>query len=240
VYDLWTSNGSDDNVERHVLVERSNPNRPVYLRTINGTLTVTVHFEQFHTRQANPDWFNVPSYCGSYPEKSQKYNLNPKIKIATENEIAKLTKFYDSLNRTSSPQTVCDQAVACAKQICGTCHCAYVYGGEEDCCNTHSGGMDCSGMVQYSYVHCAGYSKMPRTTFEMWQQLTGHCGACSPEKTGDCHVGDLLFYYPSSSGPDHVVMYIGGGLVAECPHTGEDCHIIHPYSSPYVGCRRIC
>src|SRR5690348_9047017 len=95
------------------------------------------------------------------------------------------------------PSDVCAKAASCASRICGTCHCPYVYGGETDCCSSHKGGLDCSGLVQYCY-RSAGDSSMPRTTFEMYAQLKETCGSCHPSATGSCHVGDLFFYYPSS------------------------------------------
>lgn len=49
------------------------------------------------------------------------------------------------------------------------------------------------------------------------------CSGCSPGNTSGCKIGDLLFYCTSQPCPSHVVMYIGGGRVAECPHAGTLC-----------------
>lgn len=166
---------------------------PIFFQQVDPNVGgIEIHFWRFETKQPNPDWFDIPPACN----QSLPF-VTPKL----QSTIQRLSK---SINVTL-PSDVCNKAASCAKTICGTCHCPYVYGGESDCCSSHKGGLDCSGLVQYSYVHCGGYSGMPRTTFQMWSQLKEGCGSCSPSNTGACHVGDLFFYYPSSQGPDHVI-----------------------------------
>jgi len=234
-------------ISRTLFVAQNLPNVPViYEEKHEGVGSVQVHFWAFQTHQPNPDWFDIPQQC--IPHSIQKLSKTHSTPVHHEEEVdvisdAEAQIIIEKLSKAANlslPTDICTKAASCASQICGQCHCPYVYGGETNCCSGSHGGLDCSGLVQYSYVHCGGWSGMPRTTFQMWDELKTDCGACSPTNTGACHVGDLFFYYPSSSGPDHVIMYIGNGLAAECPHTGADCRILRPYSSPYVGCRRLC
>jgi len=145
---------------------------------------------------------------------------------------------------------VCNKASQNARYY-SSCGCPYVWGGISCGCSG-KGGMDCSGLTYTSY-RGAGWTGIARTAAAQAQQ-GGSCGSCSPSNTGPCHEGDLFFYNfgditlqnQDISSPlhsltiDHVVMYIGGGFVAECPHTGLNCRVIHPYSQSYVTCRRFC
>lgn len=70
---------------------------------------------------------------------------------------------------------------------------------------------DCSGLAQA--VLRANGINVPRTTFEQW-------AAGRPVDMGHLQPGDLIFYEPSSRGPQHVAIYIGGGQVVVDPHTG--------------------
>jgi len=228
--DLWI--GIDEGKTKLLAVDSRDVNRPYYFEEISSTRHVVIYTDSFDAGRVDEHWFDVPKECGTQfvTKKSEErkehhnYHNNDNSSISVE----------------LLPIATCDNTIKCAKEICGTCHCPYVYGDEDFCCTTHRGGFDCSGMVQYSYVHCGHWNGMPRTTYEMYADLKTGCGACRPDSTKDCTVGDLFFYYPSSIGPDHVVMYIGDGKVAECPHTGLDCHIITPYMTEYVGCRRLC
>lgn len=97
----------------------------------------------------------------------------------------------------------------------------YLWGG------TTPSGFDCSGLVQYAYAHF-GIS-LPRTSQEQ-------VGSGVPV-TGDLQPGDLLFFEPSSSGPQHVGMYVGDGMFIEAPHTGANVRIV-PVRQ-YCAARRI-
>jgi len=225
---LWTA--FDEGRTKLLAVDSLDVNRPYYYEEVTSTRHTTIYTDSFDTGRVDQRWFDVPNECGTpSPVLFNKKSEEKKYKFNNDSALVGLL-----------PITVCDNTIKCAKEICGTCHCPYVYGDEDFCCTTHRGGFDCSGMVQYSYVHCGKWNGMPRTTFEMYADLKTGCGACKPDATKDCIVGDLFFYYPTSTGPDHVVMYIGDGKVAECPHTGLDCHIITPYMVEYVGCRRLC
>lgn len=86
----------------------------------------------------------------------------------------------------------------------------YVWGGASP------GGFDCSGLVQWLYGQ-KGIS-IPRTTY---QQI----GAGAPVTLNSLLPGDVIFLGPTQQGPDHEVMYVGGGNVIEAPHTGSNVRI---------------
>jgi len=131
---------------------------------------------------------------------------------------------------------ICNAAATCGDHF-GTCGCPYVWGGNSCGCKG-KGGFDCSGIVHHCYVN-AGYPGIARTAAAQAAQGT-HCGNCRPDNHGPCVKGDLFFYNFGGGAIEHVVMYIGGGKVAECPHTGENCRVIAPYMQAYVTCRRHC
>jgi len=134
------------------------------------------------------------------------------------------------------PAAVCEKTVECARHY-ATCGCPYVWGGNSCSCGG-KGGLDCSGIVHTCYVS-AGYPGIARTA-EAQSHQGSSCGSCHPSSTGSCTKGDLFFYDFEGKGVSHVVMYIGGGDVAECPHTGVNCRVLKPYTSHYVSCRRFC
>ncbi|WP_150243624.1 C40 family peptidase [Nocardiopsis quinghaiensis] len=74
----------------------------------------------------------------------------------------------------------------------------YVWGG------TGPGGYDCSGLTQAAWA-AAGVS-LPRTTY---QQVNAGQRVSWENK----QPGDLLFFYPGGSGPDHVGMYAGDNVM---------------------------
>ena len=88
----------------------------------------------------------------------------------------------------------------------------YVWGG------TSASGVDCSGLVCYSY----GY-KRGRTTYDM----IGSLQATGDWKTSmsELSVGDLVF--PSSG---HVGIYIGNGQMIHAPSPGRTVCIASVYS----------
>lgn len=97
----------------------------------------------------------------------------------------------------------------------------YVYGA------TGSSEFDCSGLVMAAWA-AAGVS-LPRTSEEQFAAL--------PEiSQSQLEPGDLIFFFPTSSGPSHVAMYIGNGMYIQATHPGSTVQwaSLNP-SSPYYG-----
>ena len=96
------------------------------------------------------------------------------------------------------------QAVRIAQQYLGV---PYRWGGADPI-----GGFDCSGLVQYVYA-------------QLGIQLTHYTGSQFYEGARvlpwELQPGDLLFFEPSSRGPQHEGIYIGGGRFIQAPHTGD-------------------
>jgi len=85
----------------------------------------------------------------------------------------------------------------------------YVFGGEEA-----GVGFDCSGLVQWAYAQ-AGFS-IPRTTETQWP-------AMKHVSQANAVPGDLIFFDTpgdSQAPPNHVGIYLGGGLMIDAPFTG--------------------
>jgi hypothetical protein len=156
----------------------------------------------------------------------------PKVACKHQSDIEEQVERLNSL----LPSSVCDKTVECARKY-ATCGCPYVWGGNSCSCGG-KGGLDCSGIVHTCYV-ASGYSGIARTA-EAQSHQGSSCGSCSPSNTGSCQKGDLFFYNTEGSGISHVIMYIGGGEAAECPHTGLNCRVLKPYTSKYVSCKRFC
>jgi hypothetical protein len=80
---------------------------------------------------------------------------------------------------------------------------------------------DCSGLTWAAYKH-AGI-EIGRTTY---QQMTHGQDITIDIKTGrkKLQAGDLIF--PTAA---HVIMYVGGNLAVESPHTGDHVKTITPY-----------
>jgi cell wall-associated NlpC family hydrolase len=71
-----------------------------------------------------------------------------------------------------------------------------------------------------------GYN-LPRTTYEQ-----ANCGtAIDPNDSSKWMPGDLLFYYPSAQGPEHVGIYVGNGQKLHAPQTGQKV-CINPAGHP--------
>jgi cell wall-associated NlpC family hydrolase len=119
----------------------------------------------------------------------------------------------------AAPAAAAAVAIAYARAHLGT---PYVWGG------TGPGGYDCSGLVMKAYSS-AGVT-IPRTSEEQFAGLP-HVSAA------DLKPGDLVFsYWPvdSQASPNHVQMYVGGGMVVgadttnveKVPLSGDAGHIV--------------
>ena len=100
--------------------------------------------------------------------------------------------------------SVGSRAVRIALQYLGV---PYVWGGADPLT-----GFDCSGLTMYVYA-------------QLGIQLTHYTGSQFYEGTRippwALRPGDLVFFEPTSRGPQHEGMYIGGGRFIQAPHTGD-------------------
>jgi len=71
---------------------------------------------------------------------------------------------------------------------------------------------DCSGLMVAAWAS-AGVS-VPRTSQEQ-------AAAATPIPESALQPGDYIFFYPSSSGPDHVGMYVGNGMFVDARNTND-------------------
>jgi hypothetical protein len=210
-------------------IDRVGTEEPVMFSLhIEGHQPEVTHFWEFDQGPQSPWMFNVsyefPGVCKTDSSKKEAESSEQPRPLL-------------------DPQ-ICQKAASIAHQK-ATCHCPYKWGGTHCGCNGN-GGFDCSGLTYYAY-RTAGWTGIARTAQGQAQQ-GGSCGSCSPSNTAACKPGDLFFFafsemlFPEASlrDIDHVVMYIGGNQIAECPHSGVDCRVTHPYTPHYVTCRRYC
>jgi cell wall-associated NlpC family hydrolase len=193
---------------KSVAVAVNDEGLPVFYRKEGKRFTLEMHFTSYVERQADAAVFEIPAACASAVVSWPTVPVEPTIE-------------FD--NSTLKAPMALSAVIAMAKSIC-TCGCPYVYGGNGPCCPGKSG-YDCSGMTTRSYS-AGGYS-IPRTA--AGQQGAGR--SC----TGGEQAGDLLFFGTPAY---HVVMSLGGGQIAECPSTGNNCRITS-WRSHNGGCRRI-
>ena len=94
-------------------------------------------------------------------------------------------------------------------------------------------GFDCSGFTMYVYA-------------QLGVRLTHYTGSQFyegvPVPPAELQPGDLVFFEPSSRGPQHEGLYIGGGQFIHAPHTGDVVKISSlnepAYAFGYVGAVR--
>jgi cell wall-associated NlpC family hydrolase len=105
--------------------------------------------------------------------------------------------------------------------------CPYVFGGES------MRGFDCSGLAEYVYAK-AGVA-IPRTSYEQFQ--VGQ--AISRDQM---EPGDLVFFATTDSGPSHVAVYVGNGLMVQALNPSTGVIVSHLdadyYRQRYIGARR--
>lgn len=112
------------------------------------------------------------------------------------------------------------------KQFVGT---PYVWGG-----NSLSSGIDCSGLVQQ------GLKKFGVNVARVTNDQIGQGTAVSYD---NMKVGDLMFFDTDAnrSGPDHVGVYMGNGMMIDAPRPGKSVEIVKLssyYTSRFMGARR--
>ena len=111
---------------------------------------------------------------------------------------------FPELAPIPSNGTLGSKAVAIAERYLGV---PYRWGGTDPLT-----GFDCSGFTMYVYA-------------QLGISLTHYTGAQFYEGTrvppDELEPGDLVFFEPSTAGPQHEGMYIGGGQFIQAPHTGD-------------------
>ncbi|MEG0456152.1 MAG: C40 family peptidase, partial [Bacteroides sp.] len=90
----------------------------------------------------------------------------------------------------------------------------YVWSGESPL----DGGMDCSGLVYYCYKQLG--IVLSRVTYD------NMVGEGTEVSFGEARPGDLIFMYYSDRGPEHVVLYVGNGMVIEEPNFNMSCQYV--------------
>jgi len=117
------------------------------------------------------------------------------------------------------------RAVAIAERYLGV---PYRWGGADPLT-----GFDCSGFTMYVYAQL-GISLTHYTGAQFYEGVRVPPDQLQP--------GDLVFFEPSSHGPQHEGMYIGGGQFIQAPHTGDVVKISSlsepSYQFGYVGAVR--
>lgn len=114
------------------------------------------------------------------------------------------------------------------KQFLGT---PYVWGG-----NSLSSGVDCSGLVQQGLLKFG--VNVPRVTNDQ-------IGVGKAVDIDHLQVGDLVFFDtdPGRSGPDHVGVYAGNGMMIHAPRPGKTVEMADMtssyYASRFMGGRRM-
>lgn len=89
--------------------------------------------------------------------------------------------------------------------------------------NPEEGGIDCSGLVYYSYMKAR--IKIPRTVYEQYK-------AAKIIPMTLAQKGDLLFFSTFAPGPTHVGIYIGNGKFIHAP-SATKCVQIDSIYKPY-------
>lgn len=84
-------------------------------------------------------------------------------------------------------------------------------------------GFDCSGLVHYAYLQVG--KQIPRTTGELWRQLT-------PVPATDLRAGDILFFNIDGK-MSHVGLYLGDRQFVHAPSTGKHVSVAELNSDFY-------
>ena len=92
-------------------------------------------------------------------------------------------------------------------------------------------GFDCSGLTMYVYG-LLGIKLLHYTGYQWYEGTRVPRNQLQP--------GDLVFFHMGPDGPGHEGMYIGNGLFAQAPHTGDVVKIssLDEYAFSYVGAVR--
>jgi peptidoglycan DL-endopeptidase CwlO len=190
----------------------------VQLRQDQATAASLLAQQQSALKQASANKATIQSELSKEQSLLNTLTAAQRAKVQNSGGSAQTT-FTGSLPPVSGRAAV---AVAYAKSKLGD---EYVYGGNGP--NV----FDCSGLTQEAWK-AAGVS-IERTSYEQYDSLP-HISLSALQP------GDLVFFYPGSSGPGHVAIYIGDGELIHAPHTGTVVQYASLYGSdmPIVGAAR--
>ena len=100
----------------------------------------------------------------------------------------------------------------------------YIWGGEQT-----GVGFDCSGLVDYAlsqaHIDPGGVPLGSNGNHGATSEELYAATQASRVSTNSLVPGDLLFFEEGPSGPGHVGVYIGGGMMVDAPHTGANVRI---------------
>ncbi len=105
--------------------------------------------------------------------------------------------------------------------------------GDDGACRAQSTiGFDCSSLMLR--IFSSAGRALPRTSREQWK-------AGTPVALAALAPGDLLFWATDTGNPSsihHVALYLGHGLMAHAPHTGDHVRVARVYLSGLIGAVR--
>jgi peptidoglycan hydrolase CwlO-like protein len=178
--------------------------------SVNDLQNAIDMLRQARTKVVSPD---VDSKIVNYIEKAKKVADNKKAAATAQTFVSRGSS--GSGNVPASSSSVLSEAY----KYLGI---PYVWG---------AGGpnsFDCSGFTSYVFGKL-GVS-LPRTTYDQINVGTS-------VSYSDLQPGDLVFTRGSSSRPEHVGIYVGGGQMIHAPRTGENVKVGPIYD--YVASRRL-
>ncbi len=132
--------------------------------------------------------------CRSSPERSGN-SYNPEFSVLTDDE-------------TALPSTLKAAANDVLFQAIGLVGTPYLYGG-----NSPETGFDCSGLINFVFLHSAGL-KLPRTTREL-------IDIEAPTVANDrLYPGDLVYFNTRGGRVSHIGIYVGERRFVHAPSSG--------------------
>ncbi|MER8047471.1 NlpC/P60 family protein [Streptomyces sp. NPDC094032] len=110
--------------------------------------------------------------------------------------------------------------------------------GAPDDCNVK--GLDCSGLVRYSYYLAVGSDILNGTSRTQWTSSRAVARYSRADGTAPLVPGDVVFFGGTASTIHHVALYLGQGYIVEAPYSGGYVRVVALSShSDYYGAIRL-